>query len=1174
MSPTAPTFGSAAELLASLEDLSLHSRTHALTGYARTHTGTPHLTAILRGLAAAGHHHEALHAAIAARDLGTVAGYLSGPDLDLRRAALRAVRTLPVPGAAVAPLLDDAPTGLRRALYRTLFHGRRAALADALLERVLHRHGDAEAAALLPACAPETVRCRLADLAHAVRSWRRLARRHPDTVADLLTEHVTDRFAVNDWRRALEALDPVRPARVAEIAGAGALAGTHLRCPRARRLAHPDRVVTKHPDVPVGRPLERQLRFAMRKRSGAVRCVLRSMPREVAEPLLDREVEYWTRSRNPETVLPFLDLLPRDRAVSLARGALAELSVFQRTGSRPRDPDQDLDAIAHLPYAEAGGPLGEAASCGDPARRARGLARLVEAAARTGDPAVPAAVLAERVERHRADRDAVRRALLLTLTDLGPRPLVRSLPVLHRLLADTAQARDTSAATRGALRHLAARFLSHPETRAHGPAVDWGIEVYRRLIERFGAEGLGDPDRARHSAPWTTRLGGRRVLPWWMPESHSGHRHGPEPRLYQLLPPGAESVLFGRLSDFLTGACRRGDHGPAVALAGELGRRSRHPTALDGLLRAAVLADPDPGTVARAAALYLAGPDRAGRALSLFEDEPHTARIPRVWDLLVRYQPPAVLLRALDVVGSCQDEPVWVPRALRTRVLPSARIWPPELRERLRAHLTAVVEEPSVPAADREAAVRSLGALPGGHAYLAGHLVGGDVVLREAALSALGRSDDPEHALELITEHSSGPRSRAVGPALSRCAERVRPSRLGPLLSGVLEGAGKVAVRRAAARLLARHRPPEAVSALARALRRDEHRDVLAAAATALLRCADDPEARSALAERAPDFVEEEIQVALLGVDPAELAPDLRGGVAETLTALPAPARSHWRMGGWWARWAVWGSETVDDVFEAVLDLDRSCDRVMATFRLTLNRGRGLDRLDETLDGLLARIPGPEQGVPHPGRGPSSEKSRGQRPVPVEVDHQRACTARNRMVRVLDILDEAQRRAPAGDAVVREQSDRSLALLTARPELVRYALNTVGGQLTRSVRLSEGEPDPGQVVDRLLLAARLLAARPHVGVRWLDRAVGPLCSRYGRAKVGPEVLTVVARRLLTAAEDDGGPVGLYAGLIALSLVEKAARESAWADPWPDLLTDAGRSRHEEIRLSAWSTALG
>ncbi|GAB3720908.1 hypothetical protein [Nocardiopsis oceani] len=739
MSPTAPTFGSAAELLVSLEGLSLHSRTHALTGYARTHTGTPHLTAILRGLAASGHHHEALHAATAARDLDVVAGYLSGPDLDLRRAALRAVRTLPVPDVAVAPLLDDAPTGLRRALYRTLFHGRRAALADALLQRVLHQHGDAEAAALLPACTPEAVARHLADLAHAVRSWRRLARRHPDTVADLLTEHITDRFTMNDWRRALEALDPVRPARVVEIVGVGALTGTHLRCPRARRLAHPDRVVTKHPDVPVGRLLERQLRFAMRKRSGAVRCVLRSMPWEVAEPLLDREVEYWTRTRNPEALLPFLDLLPRDRAVSLARGALAELSVFQRTGSRTRDPDQDLDAIAHLPYAEAAGPLGEAASCGDPARRARGLARLVEASARTGDPGVLAAVLTERVERHRVDRDAVRRALLLTLTDLGPRPLVRSLPVLHRLLADTAQARDTSAATRGALRHLAARFLSHPETRAHGPAVDWGIEVYRRLIERFGAEGLGDPDRARHSAPWTTRLGGRRVLPWWMPETHSGHRHGPEPRLYQLLPPGAESVLVGRLSDFLTGACRRGDHGPAVALAGELGRRARHLTALDGLLRAAVLADPDPGTVARAAALYLAGPDRAGRALSLFEDEPHTARIPRVWDLLVRYQPPAVLLRALDAVGACQDGPAWVPQALRTRVLPSARIWPPELRERLRAHLTAVVEEPSVPAADREAAVRSLGALPGGHAYLAGHLVGGDVVLREAALSALGR---------------------------------------------------------------------------------------------------------------------------------------------------------------------------------------------------------------------------------------------------------------------------------------------------------------------------------------------------------------------------------------------------------------------------------------------------
>ena len=95
--------------------------------------------------------------------------------------------------------------------------------------------------------------------------------------------------------------------------------------------------------------------------------------------------------------------------------------------------------------------LGEAASSGDPDRRARGLIRLVEATARTGDRELLTTVLGERVERHRADRDPVRRALLTALTDLDPNLLVPCLPLLHRLLTDNVQARDTSAATRDVL---------------------------------------------------------------------------------------------------------------------------------------------------------------------------------------------------------------------------------------------------------------------------------------------------------------------------------------------------------------------------------------------------------------------------------------------------------------------------------------------------------------------------------------------------------------------------------------------------------------------------------------------------------------------------------------------------------------------------------------------------
>ncbi|WP_017587022.1 hypothetical protein [Nocardiopsis ganjiahuensis] len=1187
MSPTAPTFRSAAELLVSLQGLSHPARTHALTAYARpspattlngrtdarspscpspattlsghadarspSHTALPHLAVILRGLADAGHHRDALHVAIVARDHGTIAGYLSGPDPELRGAALRAVRTLPLPDTIVTPLLDDAPAALRRALYRTLFQGRRSALADTLLPRVRREYGDSEAAALLPACTSDTVARHLPALDHAFRSWRRLARRHPDLLADHLAERVTDRFTRSPWRRALEALDPLRPARVAEIIGTEGLRGY----PHARRAADPDSFRSAHPDLPAGRRLDRELRRAMRIRPGTARCVLRSMPREEAAAFLERTVEQWNSSRSPEALLPYLELLPRDRSAELAREALAELAVFQRTSGRFGDPDLDLDAIAHLPYTEAAGPLAEAASSGDPERRARGLARLLAVTVRTGDPELLATVLTERVQRHRADRDPVRRALLAALAALDPNLLVPSLPLLQRLTEDTVQARDTSAATREALRHLAARFLRHPDTRVHEPSVRWGVEVYRRLVERFGADGLGDPDRARHNAPWWAHRR-RARLPWWAGDEHGRHRHGPEPRLYQVLPPGAEDVLFGGLSGFLAGARRRGVHEPAVALAAELGRRGRHLSALDSHLRAAVRADPDSDTAARAAALHLAGPDRERRALSLFEEDPGTARVPRVWELLTRRHPSSVALRALEA-GAGENAPVWVPRVSPALV----RGWPAESRDRLRAHLLSLVGRSSLTADDREAALRSLSALPGAHVHLAAHLDDGEIVLREAAVSALGRCDRPELALELIIAHSGGPQSRAAGAALSRCAERARPSELGPLLARVLEGAGKVTVRRTAARLLARHRPPGAVAALARILRRaDEHRDVLAAVAGALLCSTDDPVARQALAERVPDFAEEEIQFALLGVDPEQLPPAVRGEAADIVATLPVPRRSHWRMDGWWARWSVWGSETVDDVVDAVCDLDQSGDRALATFRQVIARGQGRDRIAELLERLLVRLPGPGRDLPVRDRRPGTEDS----------GHRRAKNALHRMREVV-LLVEALPDTSTGRELAREQTDRALALLAARPELLDSALSLLGADLDRTVSATEADPGAEVLVDRLLLAARLLAARPHSGVGRPSEIVGPLWSVYGSSSVETETAAEVARRLFAEAEADPGPVGLHTGRLGLALVENALRGSNWAHPWPGLLAEAGRSRHEEIRLSAWSTAM-
>ncbi|MER6950145.1 hypothetical protein ABT294_39620 [Nonomuraea sp. NPDC000554] len=117
----------AAELLARLDPMPYPQRMRELALHARRLAGTSQLSALLGDLRSRGGYgrRTALHVAMAARDLGFVEEILAGPDMGLRRAALRAVRTLPVPDPAVAAALQDAPTELRLALYRTLVHARR-----------------------------------------------------------------------------------------------------------------------------------------------------------------------------------------------------------------------------------------------------------------------------------------------------------------------------------------------------------------------------------------------------------------------------------------------------------------------------------------------------------------------------------------------------------------------------------------------------------------------------------------------------------------------------------------------------------------------------------------------------------------------------------------------------------------------------------------------------------------------------------------------------------------------------------------------------------------------------------------------------------------------------------------------------------------------------------------
>ncbi|MEU2863103.1 sigma factor, partial [Streptomyces mirabilis] len=103
----------------------------------------------------------------------------------VRGHALRVADSLQVPDSAYESALDDAPETVRRELLRAIVAGRRTALADRLLPGLRRDWGDAEAARLLPGCAPETVARLLPELFHAVTGWKTLAKRHPGTLLDV-----------------------------------------------------------------------------------------------------------------------------------------------------------------------------------------------------------------------------------------------------------------------------------------------------------------------------------------------------------------------------------------------------------------------------------------------------------------------------------------------------------------------------------------------------------------------------------------------------------------------------------------------------------------------------------------------------------------------------------------------------------------------------------------------------------------------------------------------------------------------------------------------------------------------------------------------------------------------------------------------------------------------------
>ncbi|MFI7128112.1 hypothetical protein ACIBQ1_20605 [Nonomuraea sp. NPDC050153] len=1214
-------------LLALLAPLPYPRRMRALALHARRLAGTSQLRVLLDDLSAQDRYARrlALHMAMAARDLDHIKEVLAGPDMGLRRAALRAVRTLPVPDPAVAAAFHDAPAELRFALYRTLALAGRHALAESLLPDVHARWGAREAAALLPACGAGTVARWLPDVAHAVTSWTALAKRHPGavmTVAEL--ELGSGVHAWSWWRRrgagvVLAAL--AEPARMpagqmpaAQIpagqmpAGqmpvgqmpAGQMAAAQM--PVARMLALLERHELRHglrelPATVVNALFRVDAARAWKVFAdpgaagwaGPAKAVLRHLRSGSDAEILrlassGRQLDLVLHSLPParraaifEAVaarrggstglwaMPLLGRLPAEVAAAEARRMLAwHESVWHSARSRLDDPDIPLELTSYLPYEEAVGPLREAAVGGDPRRR--GLARtlLLQATARTRDRAALHALLAELALRTANEQDPLRRDLLTALGDVPPALLDDSCAgTLERVAADTVEAPDSSPATQEALRSLAGRVLRHHDPATAPALTAWALGTYGRLVARHGASGL--PARE----PWPSPVRRRR--------SRSSGPVAEPHRLDLVLRAGQEHDLLAVLRPHLRAAREREDFALAVALAHALGRRAWALAELQDDLRAAVRTAPEP--LAREAAdLWLTRPHRRPRT-----SRPH--RRPRTLRPAPSEPAPAGVERRPErSQGSGIERPHGGGAAEReervvelVREDPSALTLPAVWRTLARRRTDLLLSLLDGPRDGRFGNPAWVPRIDGGDAgrwtpvqceriraelTAAVHDEGLPIAARLAAVQATGRITG---GLDLLAAWAEREETMLAEAAVTAMAHAGEPSRAASVLVGHAGGpASRVAVA-ALARCCRSVAPSLLGPLLEQALTAPGSKVTLRKLA-----------ARQLGRNRPPGAVDVLLRA---WADPG-LHRDVRVAVASVLRTMPEDPRTLDALGDAAGRHA--GELMLRTLFQAhpmeyapgartrYADLVRrllmAADQPGVSFRASKAFGLWAHWYRGDLGEIIEAAATPET-TGH-----------------VMEVFQRLLRAGVIRSQTLDVLARLAAAVPGEDlrTPARQRVAAIAGSLAARPEemepwrrrLARDAMDVLAAEplllpqvAALGVALLPRETDGDGLGDDLCALAGLLADRPVLAVRTAGQVVSELFGEYGWQPALPIAAALPPARRLAARGDLSGE------LFALMLTQAGGRRTEWAAPWRELLRDLRDSPHLEVRQEAWDTSV-
>ncbi|HEY8479013.1 MAG TPA: hypothetical protein VIL71_04190, partial [Spirillospora sp.] len=842
--------------------------------------------------------------------------------------------------------LQDAPAAVRAALYAAVRANRRHDLADALIGPVADRWGDPEAASLLPACTPSVVAGRLDALAHAVRNWATLGRRHPDAVlayAERALAELPDSAHHAWWARTAPGIaaalrhDPGRVVRLLER--------HHRDRPLPRELhravgllldAEPERMLAllltdahrgdlqfllwlrsfRNRIARLGDDDAAAVAQAVRENADGLRLLLKAFPPNRREAVFG-----WAMRGVDLTAVEIKDDLMEVLPRAVRHREARRMMGLRTVGDVP---SRKWATAAFLPYEEALPILGELTRRTDAEERATGYAHLVRCAGRSGDPDTLRTAL-ESLDRLRNEQDPVRCAALEALASV-PEGLLdaRHTAVIEQLADDALNARDLSYSTRHALARIAAALCRRSATRNDPDLLVTGLELFERLVGDIG----------------------------WLPFV----------RLDRVLRRGREHELVATLEPRLRAAARRDDHRLALLLARALQRRAHGVPALQDALEAALDARDD-DVIEEAIELWLAAPGtRAERVEKVVARDPSAVAVREVLAVIARERTdllhlvlaettPEGRFQRPDVTYVPRIEPAWTDR------------WTARQRESYRALLERLAASDDTFAGDRSWAISTLARIPGTEAArLRPYLQSDDAFVRRIALTALPWTSSPQESLPALLAHAESDDAHVAVYAAARAARFVPPSALAAMLRPVLTG-GKITARKEAVRILLGNRVPGALDIIAEAWDDPgQHRDVRSAIASAVRARLDEPATWEILAKAVQGPRDLARQV--LGTPPLLIEERFRERYAALMVSVARSDDPEARAAALpcLPEWAAWAPDIPALLADLVTDLDETSswrDALHALVQCVVN-GIGAAELGEAAARLAAAPPVPD----------------------------------------------------------------------------------------------------------------------------------------------------------------------------------------------------------------------